>query len=147
MNFGDFETRSRISNAVPKDTVNHALNMTDQTRRTEKSAAWKSPTRERNSTGAADMIDMGMADENVADLMSYTCGNLPNRPDQTKGYVACWCSSQMQQRVAEDPIDQRRVHAPHFDRRRGPAVVITRRIGHRSAAAGIAGCRRQTTRR
>jgi hypothetical protein len=41
MNFGNFKTRPRIADAIPKDSVDHAFNMTDQTRRIEKPAAWK----------------------------------------------------------------------------------------------------------
>ena len=73
MDFGNFETRSRIADAIPQDSVDHAFNMTDQTRRAEKSAAWKiADPGAQQPQEAPDMIDMGMADENIADLMGYS---------------------------------------------------------------------------
>ena len=131
MNFGDFETRPRISDAIPKDAIDHAFNMADQTRRTENAAAWKiAETGAQQPQEAADMINMGMADENVADLMGYPAGESARITQVKQQASLLLVQSQMQQRVAKDAIDQNSVQTAQFGCRSWPSTVISSRKGH-----------------
>ena len=101
MNFGDFESRPGVSDAVPENAVDQAFYMTDQTRRSEKTAAWKvAKAGTHQPKKSSDMIDMGVADEHIADLMGDPGGQSSGVTQVKQQAPLMLMKPQMQQRIA-----------------------------------------------
>ena len=76
---------------------------------------------------SGDMVHMGMADKDIADLMGHPCRQAGAIAQVEQQAAALLAQPQMQQGVAENPVDQQREGRPDPDQ--GPRAGVISRLG------------------
>ena len=107
MPFPDFEARRAFPDPIPQYAADHTCDLSGEPRRTVQSAGWKvadAGTQKPEET--ADMVGVGVAEEQVADLMRHPGRHAARVPQVEQQAAAAVNHFQPQQGVAKNPVDQ-----------------------------------------
>jgi hypothetical protein len=121
------KARSSITDAIPTDAPYHALDVVCETRRAKQAAGDEvTQSQAHEPHEAADVIRMGMADENVAHLVHHACRQASRLAEVEQQAAASVAKPQMQQRIPEHAVHQGRCHRPDLQQWAGPLGAIRR---------------------
>jgi hypothetical protein len=107
MQFCHQETGTSITDAIPKHTADHPGDVVRQSRRPiQPAGGQRSYARAQQPEEATDMIHVGMADEDIAHLVSDACGQTARLAEIEQQAALVMAEPNMQQGITENTIHQ-----------------------------------------